>query len=132
MSNIKYIDIETFQNLFEEFVSVDSWTKKKQIKKEELNNYLRGIKRVTTSVNKKSKNNLCTNTNTFTILKVPLDKKGKLANYRGSWVLVRCISEGSGWSRYFNEVYLLNFTPNQELNEKLKIRFSLYYIDNIW
>lgn len=130
MSKRKNIDLEHFLFLFNQFISIPTWTKQKHQQLDNLNTYLGGLHCVKISVIKHSKYNLCKDTNSFTLFKVPSDKRGKLSAYRNKWVFVRCVSDGSGWTRYYNECYpLMNRIPDKILIEDLKKRFSLHYVE---
>jgi hypothetical protein len=129
----KIIDLNKFIKIYFEFVCEKGWTKLKYKLKYKLDELL-GSRYTTISVNKKSKYNYCTHANTFTILKVPDKKNGKLYNLRNKCVLIICRSIYTKWSIYFNDIYIIDELTDIQLinlNLYLKKKFGKYYTDNI-
>jgi hypothetical protein len=129
----KTIDLNKFIDIYYEFVSEKGWTKLKYELKYKLDELL-GSRYTTISVNKKSKYNYCTHANTFTILKVPYKKNGKLYYLRNKCVLIICRSIYTKWSIYFNDIYIIDELTDIQLinlNLFLKKKFGKFYIDNI-
>ena len=128
MKKKKPMNLERFLNLYEDFINLSTWTKQKHKKFKEVNQFLEKHLAASIRVNPNSKYNHCSGNHTFTILKVPEDKLGKLCQFRNKWVLIRCDSEGSGWSQYWNEIYLLDKPFDLNLIENIKSRFGDYFI----
>ena len=124
----KYIDLETFEQLFKEFLSIPTWTKKKYAARDAFYEYLESKLVTSLRIKRYSKYNYCTYTHSFTILRVPLAVKGKLYPLRGELVLIRCSSFAGAWTQYVNEVYLLDQAIEESDQLRLQQLFGDYYI----
>jgi len=124
----KYIDLETFEQLFKEFLSIPTWTKKKYAARDAFYEYLESRMITSIRIKRYSKYNYCTYTHSFTILRVPLAVKGKLYPLRGELVLIRCSSFAGAWTQYVNEVYLLDQAIEESDQLRLQQLFGDYYI----
>ena len=145
MSKRKYLDLDKFLQLFQKFISKDSWTKSKHQNLKEIEVFLRKyrVTRIRVSlgrgnycVSKKTElddlKNYTLISNVITIFKVPTRKLGKLYNYRDKWVLIRGVSKpgynGGGWMVYHNEVYQLPDNFDETIIPKLKQEFGKYFV----
>lgn len=129
MKKKKPMKLEIFLNLYEDFINLSTWTKQKHKKFKEVNQFLEKHLAASIRVNPNSKYNHCSGNHTFTIIKVPKDKLGKLYQFRNNWVLIRCDSyKVDGWSQYWNEIYLLDKPFDLNLIENIKSRFGDYFI----
>ena len=124
----KCIDLETFEQLFKEFLSIPTWTKKKYAARDAFYEYLESRMITSIRIKRYSKYNYCTYTHSFTILRVPLAVKGKLYPLRGELVLIRCSSFAGAWTQYVNEVYLLDQAIEESDQLRLQQLFGDYYI----
>ena len=124
----KYIDLETFEQLFKEFLSIPTWTKKKYAARDAFYEYLESRMITSIRIKRYSKYNYCTYTHSFTILRVPLAVKGKLYPLRGELVLIRCSSFAGAWTQFVNEVYLLDQAIDEPDHLRLQQLFGDYYI----
>ena len=145
MSKRRYLDLDGFLELFEKFISENTWTKNKHQKLENLENYLKkyqhtsisvGMEKGNYCVSKKGDNDDWRNytliSNVITILKVPINKLGKLYGYRDKWVLIRGVSvpgyNGGGFNSYYNHVYLLPENFDENIIPNLKQRLGKYFV----
>jgi hypothetical protein len=129
MTQKKYLDIKEFVILYEEFIKITTWSKEKHKKKEILQKFLSKHHSINISIKPNSKYNLCDKTNSFSIIKVPLNKLGKLYSYRGRTILAFCSSYAwGGWSHYSNEIYQLKEIPTSEYKQLLKKKFQNFYV----
>jgi hypothetical protein len=124
----KYIDLGTFEQLFKEFLSIPTWTKRKYAARDTFYDYLESKMVTSIRIKRYSKYNYCTYTHSFTILRVPLAVKGKLYPLRGELVLIRCSSRAGAWTQYINEVYLLKEDLKDADHSRLQRLFGEYYI----
>jgi hypothetical protein len=130
MGRKKSINLEVFLDLYERFTAIATWTKEKHERFDEVQQYLRKHKVVTIRVKPHSKYNHCEGTHSFTIIRVPNDQLGNLYRLRNEWVLIRCVSDvQSGWSQYFNEVYLLDSPLDLSKRSTIEKRFRNYFIN---
>jgi hypothetical protein len=130
MRKRKFLDLVEFQNKLDQFLFIPSYTREKYQVKNQFDHFLETHLTTIISVKPNSKYNNCKGTHSFTILKVPNDKLGKLFKYRGKWVLIRCDSiSGGSWGEYWNEVYELKHPVDAGelifLKEKYKDFFVL-------
>jgi hypothetical protein len=126
----KYLDLDVFEALFLEFLNMPTWTQEKYEARDVLYGYLESKKVTSIRVKPKSKYNYCTYTHTFTIIRVPLTVRGKLAPFKGELALIRCSSFKGAWTQYINEVFLLDKTLTESDHQRLKQLFGYYYIKN--
>lgn len=125
----KYLNLENFLRLYESFVGIPTWTKQKHAGYERLRNYLKSCRSDNILSTRDNSSTLITKKNTFTIFKVSEKKNGILKQYRGQWVLMYMF--GRDLFKYHLEVYPLAIVVNKSLNQNLKIRLGLKYIDAI-
>ena len=129
MKKRKYIDLVEFQYWFDQFLFIPSYTKEKHILKNQFYNFLNRHLSTTISVKPNTKYNNCLGTHSFTILKVPQDRLGKLFKYRGKWVLIRCDSMSVGsWGYYWNDIYELKHPIDQTVYLSLKSKYNKFFI----
>ena len=126
----KYIDLGTFEQLFNEFLSIPTWTKRKYAARDAFYGYLESKLVTSLRIKRYSKYNYCTYTHSFTILRVPLAVEGKLYPLRGELVLIRCSSFSGAWTQFINEVYLLNQVIEESDHLRLQQLFGDYYLRN--
>lgn len=127
--NRKFIDLKIFEELFQEFLSIPTWTHAKYEARDAFYSYLESQLVTSIRVKPKSKYNYCSYTHTFTIIKVSSQARGKLFPLRGELVLIRCSSVTGAWTQYSNDIYLLKDELSPEDLSRLKENFSSFYID---
>jgi len=118
MKKIQQTDLVIFETLLSTFISIPKWTKEKHKRFDQLNQFLSGFYCLEIGETKSSLHKGYTNT--FTMFEVPKKRTGKLFKYRERWVLSRKRSSGGvGWGKFWDEIYLLDFIPTEELNNRL-------------
>jgi hypothetical protein len=126
--SIKYVDIDVFMDLYYGFIKIKTWTKDKRDKLNKVEDYLKDYYCLKIRVKPSFSTNKCTITQSFTVFQVSERQLGKLYQLRKKWVLVRCISYDSGWSKYRNDVYLLKEPVDKNKKEEIKKRFGDYFV----
>ena len=126
----RYLSLEQFEKLFLDFISYPTWTSRKHEARDAFYAFLNSYKSISIRVHPSTKNRYCKDAHSFTILRVPLAVKGKLAKYRDQVVLIRCswFSSG-GWTQYVTEVYRLKEGLLEIDHSRLKQLFGDYYIE---
>jgi hypothetical protein len=125
----KYLDLETFSALYESFIKIPTWTKQKHAGFNSLRNYLKSCRSDIILFSRIKSSTLIKKNNTITIFKVGDKKNGILKQYRGKWVLM--FMAGRDLFKYHLEVYPLDIMVDNSLNQNLKNRFGLDYIDSM-
>lgn len=129
MKKKEHIDLIEFEIEFDKFLMHPTWTKLKHESKRLFYSYLAKHKTTKIRVKPKSEYNYCTIKHSFTILKVPSNKRGKLFSYINKWVLIRCDSDSNGsWSYYWNEVYNLKNEIEADKLQSLKLKYKKYFV----
>ena len=124
----KYLNLEKFILLYDAFISIPTWTKKKYKEYEVLRNYLKSCRSDYILSSRDNKSTIITFKNSFTIFKVDSKKNGVLKQFREKWVLMYMARRYK--FEHYLEVYPLDITVDKSLNQNLKIRFGLNYIDS--
>ncbi len=129
MKKLKFLDLVEYQNKLDQFLFIPTYTKEKHLNKNQFDDFLNKQERQVISVKPNSKYNNCKGTHSFTILKVPNDKLGKLFKYRGKWVLIRCDSvSGGSWGEYWNEIYELKHPVDAVELIFLKEKYKEFFV----
>jgi hypothetical protein len=129
MRKLKFLDLIEFQNKLDQFLFIPTYTKEKHLFKNQFDDFLNNHVVQIINVKPNSKYNNCKGTHSFTIQKVPSDKLGKLFNYRGKWVLIRCDSiSGGSWGQYWNEVYELKHPVDEAELFVLKEKYNDFFV----
>ncbi|MHA8090432.1 hypothetical protein U8593_09035 [Aquirufa antheringensis] len=126
----KYLDLENFSTLSESFVNIPTWTKQKYTGFEMLRNYLQSCRSDIILCSRIKSSSFIKKKNSITIFKVGDKKNGILKQYRGKWVLM--FMAGRDLFKYHLEVYPLDINIDISINQNLKIRFGLDYIDSFF
>ena len=129
MGKKQSIDLKTFLDLYEKFTTVETWTKEKHKRFQDVENYLNIHKVVSIRVKPNSKYSHCKRAHSFKILKVPNNQLGKLSLLRNEWVLIICNSfNKGGWSQYINNAYQLAIPFDETEKEAINKRFKNLFI----
>lgn len=125
----KYLNLEKFISYYDSFIIIPTWTKQKYSRYENLRNYLKSCRSDIIFSSRWNNATWIMKKNTFTIFKVEEKKNGILKQYRGKWLLMFML--GRDLFKNHLEVYPLDIMVDKSLNQNLKIRFGLDYIDSI-